>query len=381
MIDAKDKKNVLICYHSSSYGGVEKHILDIIEGLSKSFNIYIVCPFGELLDLYLKAGAIKHFNLVPASEIDFKYIWQIFKICRKYKIDIIHSHELKTGVLATVGGFLANVNKRIYHVHTPFIFWKYGSIKKYPALFVNTIVNFVVANFCATDVIALTRYIKEVRIKKEHVFENKIRIIPNGIDLNKVNIDKNKRFFIRRDINLRTGDLLIGYLARFTEEKGHIDLVRALYFLIKYKKIDNIKLMLIGKGKLLENIKSVSKNLGLEKHIVYFNNVGDKDKFNVLSSLDLFVAPTHAEGFGIAIIEAMATKLPVVCSNIEVLKDVGGDSVIYFSVGDPKDLAAKVYKLYKDDSLRKEYSLRSGTKVLDYSIEKFWQNYEKLYLA
>jgi glycosyltransferase involved in cell wall biosynthesis len=174
-------KKVLICYHSSQYGGVEKHILDIIEGLSGEFIIYIACPEGPLVEEYLKAGAKKHIEIEPKFEADFGYSLRIKTIIEKENIDIVHSHELLTGSLATFGAWLAGCKKRIYHVHTSFTEWRYSSFKRYPALIINTIVNFIVGNIFATDVLALTDSVKKVRINKEFISANKIKVIPNGV--------------------------------------------------------------------------------------------------------------------------------------------------------------------------------------------------------
>src|SRR3990167_1193573 len=149
------KKKVLMCYHSAEYGGVEQQILDIIRGLSKEIDFYVACPNGPLVKKYMSAGAIEHINLCPHSEIDLMYALKISSIVKKNKIDVVHAHELKTGVLATVGAYLGGADKRIYHVHTSFREWSHSSIKKYPALFVNFLANIVTGNFLATYVLAL----------------------------------------------------------------------------------------------------------------------------------------------------------------------------------------------------------------------------------
>ena len=58
-----NKKRLLMCYHSSEYGGVEKQILDIINGLSEKLEIIVVCPEGPMVKEYLRGGAIKHVAL------------------------------------------------------------------------------------------------------------------------------------------------------------------------------------------------------------------------------------------------------------------------------------------------------------------------------
>jgi len=152
-----------MCYHSAQFGGIEKQILDLIKNLSKDFDFIIACPDGPLVEQYIGAGAVKHINLKPSWELDLFYIIKLSNLCRKENIDIIHSHELLTGCLATTAGFFAGVKKRIYHVHTTFFEWKHTGIKKYLSIIPNFIANFIVGNFFATDVLALTNVLKEIR--------------------------------------------------------------------------------------------------------------------------------------------------------------------------------------------------------------------------
>ena len=93
----------------------------------------------------------------------------------------------------------------------------------------------------------------------------------------------------------------------------------------------------------------------------------------------MFVFPTHAEGFGIVLIEAMAMGLPCLVSDIDVLKDVGGDSVMFYKVGDPADLRNKLDRLVVDKKLQDNLSRKGKKHVQKYSMDKFWSNYKRLY--
>ena len=370
-----NKKRLLMCYHSAEYGGVEKQIFDIIKGLSEKLDIIVVCPEGPMVKEYLKGGAIKHIALSPRFEADLQYSLQIRTIIILENIDIIHSHELLTGSLATFGGWLASFRKpikRIYHVHTPFSLWRHNFIKSLPALLVNTFVNFIVGNFFATDVLALTDSIKKHRIFKEFIFPTKIRVIPNGIENSEFSFSKKGRLSFREIWHIPSNAFVIGNISRFTKEKGHEILIKAFSQIKKQNPNKNMFLLLAGGGLLLDEIKSLSKSLGIYENVIFTDKFLETDKLNILSAIDLFVFPSYAEGFGIAILESMSMGIPTVATNLPVLKDVGGDAVIYAKMGDVSDFVNKMC-----DISTKRATLIERAKL--FSMKNFVHNYAVLY--
>ena len=370
-----NKKRLLMCYHSSEYGGVEKQILDIINGLSEKLEIIVVCPEGPMVKEYLRGGAIKHIALSPRHEADLQYSLQIRQLIILEKIDIIHSHELLTGSLATFGAWLAKFrkpNQRIYHVHTPFSWWRHNFLKSFPALFINTFVNFIVGNFFATDVLALTPSIKRHRIFKEFISPTKIRVLPNGVENEYFSFSQSQRNSFRTKWKIPADAFVIGNISRFTKEKGHEVLINAFSQIKRQNPDKNMFLLLAGYGILLNEMKSLSKSLGVYESTIFTDKFLESDKIGILSAIDLFVFPSYAEGFGIAILESMSMGIPTVASNLPVLKDVGGDAVIYAKTGDISDFVNKMSVIStKRATLIKRAAL--------FSMRNFIKNYSGLY--
>lgn len=370
---------VLMCYHSAEYGGVEKQIEDIIAGLSDEFEFIVACPNGPLVKDYIKAGAVKHIELKPKFELDLSYSYKIAKIIKSEGIDIVHSHELRTGVLATLGAWVAGARKRIYHVHTPFVEWKYSPLKRLYAIPFNTIANFKAGNMFATDVLALTESIKRTRIQKEFIIPSKIKIIPNAIDIQRYKFSETGRNQIRQKYGISESEILIGNISRFSSEKGHSILINAFASFIKDANQPNVKLILAGGGALLQDSKFLAKELGVENQIIFTGHFEEVDKTSILSALDLFVFPTLAEGFGIVLIEAMAMGLPCLVSNLPVLEDVAGDSVLFFQKADADDLSKKLLELTDNKQLKLRLSEKATEKAQEYTMERFWGLYRNLY--
>ena len=369
-----------MCYHSAEFGGVEKQILDIIKGLSKEIEITVLCPSGPLVSEYLKAGAKRHIEMTPKAEFDLLYSFRIAKLVKTEGYDIVHGHELKAGSLAIFGAWMGRSPKRIYHVHTPFSQWKYTGLKRFPALFINTFVNFVVGNLFATKVIALTKSIRDIRIHKEFIFRSKIKVIPNGLDVQNLKFTDSGRSKVRQLYKVSNDTLLFGLVSRLTAEKGHIDLIQAY---AEFRKLSSqkTKLLIAGGGSLLSETTKLARDLRISDYVVFTGRFTDKDKASLYSAIDVFVFPTHAEGFGYVMLEAMSVGIPVIANDIQILRDVGGDAIIYTDARNSQALAKTMQKVANDVTLQSFLKEKGREQVKKYSMENFIQKYKKLYLS
>ena len=134
---------------------------------------------------------------------------------------------------------------------------------------------------------------------------------------------------------------LIGNVGRITQEKGIDVLVKAFAEFLHHPMNAHkpYYLMLVGGGAQESYIKDLVYSLGIEDEVVLTGVFEEEDKIKYYSSLDLFIFPTLAEGFGIVLMEAMVSELPVISSDLPVLHEVAEDTVTYFSRGDHLELA------------------------------------------
>ena len=129
-----------------------------------------------------------------------------------------------------------------------------------------------------------------------------------------------------------------------------------------------------------DTLKLKAQELGVYRYVTFAGLISEEQKPPFFHSLDIFVFPSLAEGFGLVLVEAMAASLPCLASDLPVLREVGGEAVEFFRTGDPVDLSEKLYGLYKDYS-RREALGEAGRKRVNrnYTQEKFWQSYKGLY--
>ena len=369
-------KNVLIATNSGNCGGMEVHVLNILEGLHKDFNFYVVCPSGNIVSEYEKYAKV--INLSPKFDIDPIYILKLVRLLKMFNISVLHAHELKVGVNGLIAASLAKVLLRISHQHTPISNWQISPAKKKMDAW---IYKFFVNKFSDCE-IALTSEIKRQKIK-EGVCEKKLIIIPNGVDIKRFNLPTRQRSANRLEVckkyDISPRDLIIGNISRLTIEKGHALLIKAVRILENEGKLNNARFLIVGDGELRDELMRMVKSYGLSGKITFAGFVSEEEKCIILTGMDVFVFPTLAEGFGIVLIEAMSSKLPCVVSDLPVLKDVASDSVLYFRQGDEKSLGEGLEKVIASRTLREKLSKESAKRAGNYDIRKFCILYKDLY--
>ncbi|RLI21076.1 hypothetical protein DRO54_04675 [Candidatus Bathyarchaeota archaeon] len=138
------------------------------------------------------------------------------------------------------------------------------------------------------------------------------------------------------------------FVGRVSLEKGIYDLVDAWRIIVsKWKRA---RLAIVGEGPELENLKTRIRSYGLEGNIVVFGGLSDREMYRILCKSKVFIFPSRFEGWGLAVSEALACGLPVVCYKIPALEEVFGKckSVFFVSKFDSEALARKIVQILEN---------------------------------
>lgn len=209
--------------------------------------------------------------------------------------------------------------------------------------------------------------------------EGEIKVIANGVDIERFSPSKNKQSF-RSEIGLDKNDIVIGTVGRLVPVKNQAMLLRAAARLYEYH--NNIKVLLIGDGPLENELVALATSLGIAPNVRFLgrrSNVPD-----ILRTLDIFVLPSLSEGMSNTILEAMSCKLPVVATN------VGGNSelVVHGLTGllvqrnNHEEMCRKLEELVMNPDKREQMGSQGRKRVGSFfSIGKMIKNYESLYIS
>ncbi|MCE5098542.1 glycosyltransferase family 4 protein [Staphylococcus cohnii] len=343
---------------------------------NKGLDVHIVSDDGKELRSY-EEGVFHSVSMKRDISLlsDIKSLLQMIKLFLKEKPYIVNSGTPKAGLIGTLAAFITRRPIRIYTVRG--LRLETVSGLKYKILYFME----KLAMHCATDIIAISQSLKEKIIFLNLANEEKIKVLgygsSNGIQIEKFIMKDNK---ISEEYKKQLeNNFIIGYVGRIVKDKGIEELIEA--FKIILGKSYNVKLMVIGsveKGNaisdkdylFLKNNPNVLLIDHVSNPISYYNN------------MDLFVFPTHREGFGNVSIEAQALKVPVITTNVTGAIDTVVDGKTGFIVekGSVEAIANKIEKLINNEKLRSKLGENGRIHAKNkFSNEIIWNDMEKMY--
>lgn len=320
---------ILFVNYTMNIGGIESFILNISNELKKQVNeIGILCYRKE--KFILEEEITKNgYNLYKIDNPDiisaFKHFKQLINFFKNNKYDVVHCNTYTDSGYVMLAAFIAGLKIRVTHSHTsqkPLSFkqklkWLIGKILI--ELFSN---RKIACSKVAGDSLFL--------IKKYEVLEN-------GVDLKKYEYNIKTRNKLRNELLIKNDEIVIGHVGRFVPIKNH------KFILDIFKELDKkYKLILIGDGPELNNIKDIVKKYKLDKRVTFTGNVRNTNDY--LNVLDLILFPSFYEGLPISLVEAQMNGLQIISSN-NVSDEVNlFGNVHFFDLNDKK----KVFKLIEE---------------------------------
>jgi len=347
-------------------GGAERFIVDLLLNLdlNKFAPTLIIFKRGGIWLQELEKAGIPVIVLKKRFKLDLINFFSILKHLKKIKPLIVHTE---------LGGDLyGRLAAKILRV--PFIISTEQNLNPDETIIHNIIKKYT--SRLAHKIIAISEAVKNDLIQRYKIPESKIKIIPNGINLNKF-LDFPKTADTANPIDNEPKKIILGTIGRLAPQKGHSVLISALAAI----KDLNFECLIVGEGPLKNTLNKQIKDLGLENKVKLIGSIQDVPKF--LDSLDAFVFPSLWEGQGIVLLEAALMDLPIIASEVDGIKEVLSQKDAYLvKAGDEEDLAAKISWLINnlDSEPVKERSLQLKNKIINkYSITNITNDYQDIY--
>src|SRR5690625_1392734 len=312
-------------------GGAARTILNIVNYINKEKFEPILVTLNFTYDYEQYVHKDVRFIKLNTKRLRSSII-PLAKLIRKERPHILFSTVPTYNIVATLAKILSFTRTKLIVREAAFL----GGTKKEN-------VKLKIYGFFyrfAHQVIALSEGVKQNLIKRYHVQNNKIKVIYNPVDLqhikqemmNELKPDIQKIFEKEKNVIVTAG--------RLVKEKDHISLLHA--FSLVNQKV-NSELIILGEGELELSLKEETKRLQIED-IVHFIGF-QQNPYAIFNRANLFVLTSLTEGFGHVLVEAMATRTPVVSTNckpgaIEVLDN--GKYGLISKVGDVEDIANKM---------------------------------------
>jgi glycosyltransferase involved in cell wall biosynthesis len=303
------------------------------------FDVIMISAAGpEINDVVANEGC-QHITVPMTRKItpvkDLACLWQLIKIFKKEKPDIVHTHTPKAGLLGMLAANLSGVKIRIHTVAGLPLMVETGF--KFQLLKVIEKITYLSANQLWPNSFSLLKYINEQKLTKE----SKLKVISkgssNGINLNRfsiANFNKNILSDVKKSIDYKEKEQYLLCIGRLVKDKGIIELVET------FKKLENAhhytKLVLVGKYETeLDPLPaSILEEIETNKNIIHIDWTPYVEYY--ISLATLFVFPSHREGFPNVLLQSGAIGTAIICSSIAGNVDLVENNVtgLLFTVGD-----------------------------------------------
>ena len=364
----------MVCY--PTFGGSGVVATELGKALaSKGHEIHFISyskPVrldSGLKNIFFHEVSVIDYPLFDYSPYEILLSSKLTDVARQYKLDLFHAHY---AIPHASAAYMAKQVLASHGVRIAVVTTLHGTditlLGKDPAF--EPVITFSINQSDA--VTAVSQSLKEDTFKYFPVKKD-IRVIPNFVCLEEYKIENREE---KRKEYASYGEKILLHVSNFRKVKRVEDVLRVF---AQVRKQIPAKLVLVGDGPEKENIEKLCKELDTCGDIHSLGKVKDVEK--IIGLADLFILASETESFGLAALEAMAARVPVISTNMGGIPEVNvhGFSGMVSNVGDIDDMAKNALAILKDEKIIQQFRTNAYEQSKNFSIEKILPMYEKVY--
>lgn len=234
-------------------------------------------------------------------------------------------------------------------------------------------------SFCTDVLITINQ--EDYTRAKGHLHAKRVEYVPGvGIDTARFRENPVDRWEKRRELGCADGDFLILTVAEMTANKNHITILKALALLKNEPMFANLHYWICGRGETWQSLENSARELGIASHVHFLGYRNDAPE--LYPCCDLFAFMPYREGLPVALMEAMASGAPIVCTRIRGNRDLITDGVSgVFVENSPQALAEAIRALYADPQRREALGRGAREAVQAFDAEAVYRQMKEIYLS
>lgn len=338
-----------------TWRGGQNQVLQLVTGLSAlGHPTWLIAHARGELKRRAQEG-LRFIGFSPRSEFDVQAAWQLGRVLRDVKPQVVHAHDPMAVALTAMAMQMQNgagpkpvvVAARRVDFHLKrhaFSKWKYRHVDVFIA---------------ASGVIAGI-------LQHDGIERDRIAIVHDGVNIGF--IDKQQAVDVHGAFWMPHGAPVVGNVAALAPHKGQKHLIAAAKLVVQ--EVPDARFLIVGEGELRDQLERQIKNLALERHVLL---TGFRpDALGLMKSFDIFAMSSITEGLGSAVLEAMACERPVVSTRAGGLPEVvdDGRTGLLVPPHDEPALAHAIVELLGDASKRAAMGAAGRARVVDaFSVE------------
>lgn len=364
----------IVCY--PTFGGSGVVATELGKGLaSKGHEVHFITYNKParldffLENLYYHEVSISQYPLFDFPPYESALASKLVDVVRFEKLDILHVHY---AIPHASAAYLAKQILKTYGINIPVVTTLHGT----DITLVGKDKTFKpVVTFSINESDGVTTVSENLKSQTLEFFDitRDIQVIPNFIDLTRF-VSKNREHF--KKAIAPDNERIMVHTSNFRKVKNTQDVVRIFH---KVSQTIPSKLLMVGDGPERSNAEELSRQLGISQSVRF---LGKQDAVEeILSVSDLFLMPSCSESFGLAALEAMACRVPVISSNIGGLPELNEEGVTGFlsNVGDIDDMAKNAIYILEDCDRLEKFKQAAYDHAQKFEISQILPLYEAYY--
>ena len=316
------------------------------------------------------------FERLPWKKSNLRAYRMLKAIIDQEHYDLIHCHTPVGAMIARLAARAARRKgtKVIYTAHG-FHFFRGAPVANWLLFYP---VEWVLS-FCTDVLITINQ--EDYARAKGHLHAKRVEYVPGvGIDTARFRENTVDRREKRRELGCADGDFLILTVAEMTANKNHITILKALALLKNEPMFANLHYWICGRGETWQSLENSARELGIASHIHFLGYRNDTPE--LYPCCDLFAFMPYREGLSVALMEAMASGAPIVCTQIRGNRDLITDGVSgVFVENSPQALAEAIRALYADPQRREALGRGAREAVQAFDAEAVYRQMKEIYLS
>lgn len=376
--------------YTPEINGVVSSVVTLKEELEKNgHNVFVVTTHPKLTEVEYSGNVLRLpgvelkqlYGYVMTSPIHFTCLSTI----KDWNLDIIHAHtEFGVGIFARlVAKYLSVPIVSTYHTtyedYTHYVnIINSKTIDRYAKKAVGSLSK-IYADSSAALIVPSE---KTKTMLLGYGVKRDIHVVPTGIDIERFdlnNVNNEKVLGIKKEYNIKDDDFVIVFVGRIAKEKA-IDLVIDGFKELKDSNQQNVKLLIVGGGPEVDNLKLQTKYNNLEDYVIFTGKQAPEDVPSFYHASNLFVSASQTETQGMTFIEALASGLPVFARDKEVLGDLLVEDETGYYFDSAKEFASKVITYLNKRQEEKEKMKHDAVlKVMPYDSRVFYKRVIDIY--
>ncbi len=342
-------------------GGAEKMAAMIASNLDLTrFIVTVICVNGKqqntTCEETIYSRGIPIFYINKGLGFSFTAVCKLWALLNQVKPDIVHTHL--AACLYTAPWILFHPVMMIHTIHT---------IPQYEGIIYRRIILFFLFQMNKAVPIALSQKNKTMISRYFRISEQKIEIIHNPVEINKFQLGKRNTLDQKKIRFINVG--------RLTKQKNQKFLLNVFKKL--HDQFPDVSLLVVGEGPERENLEKFVSQSNLDADVVFTGNVENIEDY--LTTADIFVLTSICEGLPLSMIEAMASGLPIIASDVGGISDIVKENGILVPSNDEKALWNAMTLLISNSIEREKMGMNSKTISNRFDISVIIKEYEKIF--